>query len=202
MTLFYLVRHGDNDTVGRRIAGRSKGVHLNEAGREQAERIADRLQQVLPQRILSSPLERALETAEPLAKWMGLEVEIDDGFHEIAFGAWEGMPFDELREDRTWRRFHTFRGGTRPPGGELVLEVQARFVAALLHWYEAAPDERMVIVSHGDPIRSAILHFLGMPIDLMLRLEISLGSISTLALEGEGARLLAVNQCDGMPPVG
>jgi len=202
MTLFYLVRHGDNDTVGVRIAGRSGGVHLSESGRQQAERLAERLLPVHPTRIVSSPLERARETAAPLARQLGIEVEIDSGFHEIAFGGWEGMSFAALREEPDWYRFHTFRGGTRPPGGELVLEAQARFVAALTRWREELPEERVVIVSHGDPIRSALIFFAGIPLDLMLRLEIALVSVSTLALDADGCRILSINQCDGVPPSG
>ncbi|HWH67867.1 MAG TPA: histidine phosphatase family protein, partial [Candidatus Sulfotelmatobacter sp.] len=96
MTIFYLIRHGENDWVGKAIAGRSPGVHLNAAGRQQAEQLAKQLAAHPIQQLFSSPLERARETAEPLARRLGLEVQIAPALTEMDFGQWTGKTLAEL----------------------------------------------------------------------------------------------------------
>src|SRR5436305_11011237 len=91
MATFFLIRHGANDLLDRAIAGRLPGVHLNAHGRQQAERLAERLAQEPIRRIYSSPLERARETAQPLADRLGLEMRIAPELNEIDFGDWAGQ---------------------------------------------------------------------------------------------------------------
>lgn len=199
MAVLYLVRHGHNDFVGRGIAGRRTGVHLTEEGRAQAERVAEMLGTVPLSRILCSPRERTRETAEPLALRCGLEVEPRAELDEIDFGRWEGASFEELEGNREWYRFNHFRSNTRIPDGEMVVETQARVVAAFNAVSREWPDAHIALIGHGDPIRLCLAYYAGIPIDLMLRLEISLASISVLELAEGFARIHCINHTANGP---
>jgi probable phosphoglycerate mutase len=193
MSVFLLIRHGMNDWVAKRIAGRLPGVHLNEEGFAQASRLASRLASGRIHRVVSSPLDRARETAGPLAEALHLPVELDDAFLEIDFGEWEGKPIAELDLDPRWRLYNSNRSAIGAPGGERMLDAQARFVAGLEALRAAHPEETIAVVSHADPIRAALLHALGMPLDFFLRLDIRPASVSILETTDQGPRVLGVN---------
>lgn len=193
MALFYLNRHGSNDWLGKGLAGRLPGVHLNAQGQAEAERLAAWLARRGIQRIISSPLDRARETAEPLARITGLNVEFSDSILEVDFGDWNGAVLAALNKDERWRLFTTYRSGTRIPNGELASEVQARVVQALDGWARESPDGVFALFSHGDPIRAALTYYLGMPLDLLTRMEVSPGSSSILKLEKSGPEVLGMN---------
>jgi probable phosphoglycerate mutase len=199
MTTFLLIRHGTNDLVDRAIAGWMPGVHLNQEGQAQAERLAERLGETEIAAIYSSPLERAYETAEPIARRRGLPVQICPGFGEIQFGDWTGHSLEDLADVPGWRHFNSFRSGTRVPGGELMLEVQARTVAELDRLREQHPKETVVVVSHGDIIKAVVAHYAGIPLDLFQRIEISPASVSILTLDESGPRLLRINDTGRLP---
>ncbi|MFP4071401.1 MAG: histidine phosphatase family protein [Desulfovibrionales bacterium] len=200
MSLIYLVRHGDNDTVGRLITGRRPGVHLNESGREQAVQVAERLRPLHIDHIASSPMERCLETAAPLARQTGRAVDVRERLNEIDFGQWSGLDYSELDSRPGWREFNTFRSGTRIPGGEMLAEVQARMVAEVHGLSRDFSGGKVAIFSHGDPIKTVLAYFLGFPLDNVLRLEVSPGSISILSLGAETARVLGINTLEGTIP--
>ena len=193
MARFFLIRHAANDTIGNRFAGRIKGVCLNGVGTKQAEKLVELLNGITFAAIYSSPLERAVETAEPLAKAKNLDPVILDELTEIDCGEWTGKHFDELRTDRTFELFNSFRSGTRIPGGELILEAQARVVAALENLTAQHPDQNIAVFTHADPIKTAIAHYAGISLDLIRRLEIGPASISILDLTDEDARILLLN---------
>jgi len=197
-TTFLLIRHGLTDSVGRAMMGRSPGIHLNAVGEEQARRLADRLRDVSVTAIVSSPLERTRETAAPIADSHHLPVRLVEEFAEYEVGSWTGLTFDQLETDPLWRRFNTLRSMARPPAGELMVDVQRRAMGALLNLSREYPDGRVAVVSHGDVIRGVLLYVLGMPIDFIHRIEVSPGSISIVAFEPGGPRVLQVNG-DGMP---
>ncbi len=196
MTTFFLIRHGDTDALGKTLSGRLPGVRLNAAGRAQVERLAERLAAERIDVIVTSPLERARETAGPLARRLGLEPRIAEELNEYDFGEWSGMSFRELEPDERWRRFNAFRAGARPPGGELMLEVQARAVGLVQRLCEERADGRVALVSHGDVIRAALLYYLGAPLDHFLRVEVSPASVSALEVGPYGPRVLFVNRTD------
>lgn len=196
MTTFLLVRHALCDPVGQSIAGRSPGVHLNEAGRVQAARLAERLSEFPIEAVFSAPLERARETAAPLADRLGVSVRAIDALNEIDFGEWTGCALGELSGQPTWTRFNTLRSVTRVPGGESMLEVQARAVSAVEEIRRMVPEGQCAIVSHGDVIRSLVAHCAGIPLDLMLRLEISPASVSVLRITDHEISVRAVNVTD------
>lgn len=193
MTTFYLIRHAEKACDPDLLTGRTPGVALSEEGRRQAERIAQRFAGVRLSRVLSSPLQRAQETAEPIARAAGLPVEISAALDEMNFGQWTGRRCAELAGDAPWEQFNRFRSGTRIPGGETMVEVQARFVGEMLRLREAVRDGAVAVVSHGDPIRAAVVYFAGATLDAWERFEISPASVTTIALGEEGVRIAGLN---------
>lgn len=191
-----LVRHGTNPKVGKGLTGWLPGVSLDAKGRAQAEAVAVALKGRGVSAIYSSPLERALETAAPLAREEGLDIVRDPAFGEVRFGQWQGKDYAEIELDPIWRQFNEFRSGTRAPGGELMLETQARMVAGLLEVAARHPGGTVAVFSHADAIKSALCWMLGIPIDFHLRLEILPASITTIVI-GAGATpvVRSVNVC-------
>jgi probable phosphomutase (TIGR03848 family) len=193
MTTFFLVRHATTDAVGRRLTGRLPGVELNEQGRNEARALAARLSGVELAAIYTSPLERAQSTAQAIAHGRGLAPEVLLGLQEMDFGTWTGKTLHELAGAPDWQHFNSFRSGTRAPNGESMLEAQVRMVAALEQLREKHGNSRVALVSHGDPLRALLMHYLGTPLDLVHRIEVSPASLSVLELENHGVRLLRIN---------
>jgi probable phosphomutase (TIGR03848 family) len=197
MTRFLLIRHAAIDAHGRTLPGRMPGVHLNAQGRLQAQALAQRIAGLPVSAIYSSPLERALETAEPIAKLLGLETATSEGLLELGFGDWTGAGIEELAELEAFRRFNSFRSCAQVPGGEPMLQAQARMVAALDALHARHPDAHVVVVGHGDMIKAAIAHYAGIPLDLFQRLEVSPASISVVDIDDAAVRIMAVNDTAG-----
>jgi probable phosphoglycerate mutase len=193
MTTFLLIRHGLTDAVGQLMTGHDAGVHLNPTGRDQAASLATRLGRTQLAAIYASPLERTRETAQSIADARGLRVQIDPRFMEVDYGDWTGRRFVDLAADEQWQLYNRFRGVTRPPNGESLLDIQQRTVTALLDLQGRHADEIVAVVSHADTIRAILLYFLGMPVDFVLRLELSPARISVLQLGAGAPRVLQVN---------
>lgn len=193
MTKFLLIRHALTDSVGKRLSGRTPGVALSAAGRAQAQQLAARLADVPLDAIYSSPLERAVQTAAPVAAQHGLETSISDDFLELDFGDWTNCTFQELQGQPQFQRFNSFRSHTRIPGGELMLEAQARVVAGLGKLCAQHPGQTVAVVSHADLLKAAVAHYAGIHLDLFQRLEISPASVSVLEIFDETARILVLN---------
>jgi len=198
MTRFLIIRHGLTDAVGHHMTGVAPGLHLNEAGRAQVTALVDRLHDVPLTAIVSSPLERTRETAEPIARDHGLTVDIQPSFIEYDFGVWTGRTFASLDDDVAWQRFNRVRSVTKPEGGELMLNVQHRSVTALLELAGRYRSGTVAVVSHGDVIRALLLFALGMPIDFFHRLEVSPARISIVEIgEDDPPRVLQMNGATG-----
>ena len=193
MTTFFLIRHASCSGLGQTLWGRTAGVCLDETGKVQAQRLAERFRGITLEAIYSSPLERALETAETIARTMKIEVNKSPAFDEIDFGEWSGKSFDTLASNEVWRRFNTDRSTTRIPGGESFLEVQTRVVTELERLSRQHNNARVAVVSHADVIKAAVGYFAATPIDLLHRIEISPCSVSAVAIDKASVRLLAVN---------
>jgi probable phosphomutase (TIGR03848 family) len=199
MTTFLLIRHALCDPVGKAIAGRTPGVHLNVPGLAQAEALAARLGSLPISAIYSSPLERALETAEPLARRSHLRVSSLTGLNEVDFGDWTGLTLAALAAIPEWREFNTRRSTTRIPNGEIMSEVVARVSEELDRLRRQHESELLAVVSHGDVLRGLLSHVLGMPLDLLHRLEVEPASVSVLSYDGAAPRLLLMNSTEGWP---
>jgi probable phosphomutase (TIGR03848 family) len=201
MTTFLLIRHGDTDAVGRYLAGWKAGCSLNKKGKEQVQRLARRLSRYPIRAVYTSPLERAVETASAIAAPHGLDPQIRPGMGEFRFGQWEGMSLEQLSNDPEWRRFNQCRSRVRAPGGELITETQARMVNEIDDLRNCHPGETVALISHCDPLRSLIAHYLGASLDLFLRLEIHPASVTAVERNASGARILYVNHDAGEIPL-
>lgn len=193
MTRFLLVRHATTDATGRSLAGRAAGVHVDERGRQQVQALAERFAGASIAAVYSSPIERAVDTAEPIATLLGLPVVTREDFLEIDFGQWTDRAFDELDADLGFARFNTLRSCAPVPGGEFMLQAQARMVLGLEALRVDHPGQSVVVVGHGDPIRAALAHYAGVPLDLMRRLTVDLASVSIVELEECAVRIVAIN---------
>ena len=197
-TLFLLVRHGLTPTTGKILPGRASGLHLAEAGLAQAQAAADRiaaLKQV--DAIYSSPLERARETAAPIAKARGLKVHVDKGLLECDFGEWTGAELKKLMKLPEWNTVLRAPSTFRFPGGESFTEMQGRMVTALDKLRAAHQGGVVVCVSHADTIKAAVAHAMGTHIDLFQRIVISPCSITAIAYSAGGPVVLTVNSTGG-----
>jgi probable phosphoglycerate mutase len=195
MPTILLIRHGENDYIKKgRLPGRIQGIHLNEKGRFQAQALAEKLAQAPIKAIYTSPLERTVETAEPIAKILGLEAVIRPGLIETNCGEWQGQSYKSLRRLKIWRKVQVTPSLFRFPGGESFVESQARIVGEI-EALCALHDEKdlFVCVSHGDPIRLAVAYYLGLPLDHFQRLFAAPASISALYVGEAGSRLLTLN---------
>jgi probable phosphomutase (TIGR03848 family) len=195
MATLLLIRHGENDFVGRRLAGRLPEVHLNALGCYQAETLATVLRSEPLVAIYASPLERTLETAAPLARDLYLPVQPHPGLIEIDFGKWQGKTINYLKRLKLWQDVQKSPSQVCFPGGETFLQAQMRMVAALEEINAAhADNERVVCFSHCDTIRLAVAYYLNMPIDSFQRLTISPASITRLLLKDKTIAVLQINQ--------
>lgn len=193
-TLVLLVRHGQTPTTGSVLPGRAPGLHLADRGREQAERVADRLAGLPVDALYSSPLERACETAEPTAVRTGLAVTPDDGLLECDFGGWTGAAIADLAALPEWQTVQHSPSRFRFPDGESFPEMQARIVGAVETLRDAHAGGVVVCFSHADPIKAAVAHALGTPLDLFQRIFISPGSVSAISYtDGQDPAVLMVN---------
>jgi broad specificity phosphatase PhoE len=200
VTVFHLLRHGE-PTISRRINGRLPGVGLSARGRAEIAAVAARLAEEKIQALYASPLQRTQETAQILADRLGLPVGYRQDVIELDFGEWTGLTADDIRKDQRWQLWSNCRSIASIPGGESWRQVQDRVVGALFDLHPVHPEGSVVIVSHGDVIRAALLFALGMPLDFYSRIEIAFASISTIRLDGSGIRVLALNEGPRLPPV-
>jgi broad specificity phosphatase PhoE len=200
MTVFHLLRHGEHVLRGRVLAGRTPGVGLSARGRIEIAAVADRLAEEKIEALYASPLQRTRETAEILSARFDLPIEYRDDLLELDFGEWTGLTFDAVRTDERWRLWSTCRSIATIPGGESMREVQERVVRALFELRQAHRDGTVLIVSHGDVIRAALLFALGMPLDFYSRIEVGLASLNTIHIDNSGIRVLAVNEKPRLVP--
>jgi len=185
MTVLYLVRHGLTDAVGRRLSGRLPGISLNERGREQAARLARLFGSLNPVAVYSSPLERAVETALAIAAPHRLPVHQLPGLTDIDFGSWTNAELDALVNDPEFNHFNRQRTFGKPPGGESTWAIEARMAEELFRVLAAHQNSTVVVVGHADPIRLALCHLLGFPVDLSQRLDIRPGAVSRIEVGHE-----------------
>jgi broad specificity phosphatase PhoE len=200
VTVFHLLRHGEHVLRGRVLAGRMPGVGLSAQGRAEIAAVADRLAEEKIDALYSSPLQRTRETAEILKERLGLPVHYREDVIELDFGEWTGLTFDAVRADERWRLWSSCRSIATIPGGESMRQVQERAVKGLLELRQSHGGGTVVIVSHGDVIRAALLFALGMPLDLLSRIEVGLASLSTIIIDNSGIRVLAINERPRLPP--
>ncbi len=185
-TLVLLVRHGVTPTTGEVLPGRAPGLHLSDAGRAQAEAVADRLAELPIAAIHTSPLERCVETSAPLAARSGLQPVSDPGLTECDFGDWTGRQLAELARLPDWQVVQRSPSRFRFPGGESFAELSERMVGTIDRIRHAHPGRVVVCFSHADPIKAVLTHALGAPLDALQRVWIDPASVSVLGHDGDG----------------
>jgi probable phosphoglycerate mutase len=196
--LILLVRHGATPTTGRVLPGRAPGLHLSEDGVRQAERVAERVTALKPSAVYSSPLERAMESAEPTAEATGLEIVPEPGLLECDFGEWTGEALSAVARHHQWRALMAAPASFRFPGGESLAELEARVVSTLERLRTAHAGQVVVCFSHADPIRAALTFAMGAPLDSFHRVNVGTGSVSMIRFPAEAAPVvLAVNSLHG-----
>ena len=197
-TLFLLVRHGQTPTTGKVLPGRAPGLHLADAGHQQAQAAADRIAALARvDAIYSSPLERARETAAPIGKARGLKVGIDKGLLECDFGDWTGGELKKLMKLPEWNTVQRAPSTFRFPGGESFTEMQGRMIGTIDRLRAAHDGGVVVCVSHADTIKAAVSHAMGTHIDMFQRIVISPCSITAIAYSAGGPVVLTVNSTGG-----
>lgn len=197
-TTVVLVRHGQTGTTGQLLPGRAPGLHLADEGRAQAERAASLIADGLEiAAIYTSPLERARETAAPIAKAVGKRAVVDKGLVECDFGEWTGEKLATLMKKPEWTTVQRAPSTFRFPGGESFTEMQSRIVGALDRLRAKHPGGTIVCVSHADPIKAAVANAVGTHLDLFQRIIISPCSLSVLSWTGFGPVVLSVNTTGG-----
>lgn len=190
-----LVRHGTTPTTGKVLPGRAPGLRLSAAGRAQAERVAEGIVALEPPpvAVYASPLERARETAAPIARALGVRVRTEHGLVEVDIGDWTGMSIKRAARRREWSTVQRWPSSFWFPGGESFTELVARTTDAIGRLVRAHPGQTIVTVSHADPIRALVATAAGVPLDLFQRLTISTCSISAVRYGPDGPRIICVN---------
>jgi probable phosphomutase (TIGR03848 family) len=197
-TLVLLVRHGKTATTGRVLPGRLRGLHLSDDGRRQADAVARRIgRSPAVAAVYASPLERATETAAPIARACRRAIRTERGLIEVDVGEWSGASLRRLRRRREWPLVQRYPSGFSFPGGESFAAMQVRVVSAIGRLVARHRGHTIVAVSHADPIKAAVAHALGMPLDLFQRIVIGPASITAILYRHEGPVVLMLNCGDG-----
>lgn len=200
MTSLLLIRHAANDWVGDRLAGWTPGVHLNDQGRQQATTLAEHLARWPIEAIYSSPLERAVETAEIVAAPHGLAVNVEEDVGEARYGEWTGASIKELSKKPEWMQVQFNPSSARFPGGESLGEMQARAVAAIERLRVAHPKGVIAVFSHADVIKAITAHYAGIHMDLFQRLVVGTASVTWFQFSHYGPRLICLNNSGDLEP--
>lgn len=196
MTTILFIRHGQNEFVGSgKLAGWLPGVHLNDLGRAQAEAVAQGLAQVKLEAVYTSPLERTMETADPIARAHDLQAQPRAGLGEIQYGRWEGRRLKSLQKLKSWRVIQYQPSLARFPEGESFPQAQARMIAEVEELRSRHSGKKSIIacVSHADMIKLAVAHYVGLPLDMFQRLVIEPASVTVLSVGKQHIRLVRLN---------
>lgn len=191
-----LVRHGRHDWLYppiNRFAGHLPGVCLNAEGRVEAQALARRLRASPPDRVVSSPVERARQTAAIIAEVLGLTVATDERITETAMGSWEGLRVPDViaRFPAQWHAWRTAPTTAEIPGMEPVETIAARMLEAAADYLSQGGSTLMV--SHQDPLLALTCRLLDLPLDAMRRMEISPGSLTVFEVARGRPVLVTLN---------
>lgn len=199
-----LVRHGHSSANGQGIlAGRMPGIHLTEAGVEQAADLARRFAGISVARVVTSPLERCVETATPLAAAVGAPLTEEPGLLECAYGAWTGRPIAELAKEPLWATVQDDPPAARFPdddryAAESLSEMAHRAMASVRRIDEEVREEHgdaavWVAVSHGDLVKAVLAEATGSGLARFQRYTADPASVSAVRFGGRHTFLLAAN---------
>jgi probable phosphomutase (TIGR03848 family) len=195
MPTVLLVRHGETDTLGKRLAGQMPGIHLNKKGRHQAEALAENLAVAPLSAIYSSPLERAMETATPLAQKLNIPVQQRSNLIEVDYGRWQNRTIKQLLRLKLWKVVMSNPEEVRFPGGESLVEVQDRARKEIETIAGPLKSGEMVACfTHADVIRLCVAYFLNMALNDFHRLSIATASITAIHFHDGRILIPHINQ--------
>jgi probable phosphomutase (TIGR03848 family) len=200
MTTVVLVRHGLTAMTGPVLAGWTPGLHLDDRGRVQARAVAERLRQVPFHALVSSPLDRCLDTAGAIADGRELPVQVDDRLGECRYGDWTGRPLKELAKEPLWKvvQQHPSAAVFPGPGGEPLRATADRAVAAIRDWNERlGPDATWLACSHGDVIKAIVADALGLHLDQFQRISVDPCSVTVIRYTELRPFVVRVNDTGG-----
>ncbi len=200
MTVVLFIRHASNDYVKEgRLAGRLPGVHINAQGQREADELARRLNHIPIHAIYASPLERAVDTARAVAMCQKLDVQIRGDLGELDCGEWTGKLIKDLDQSDPWKLLQTKPAEFTMPGGESMTGMQQRMVSAIDAIVRQHPKQVIAIVSHADPLKAAIAHYLGMDLNQFQRIIINPASVSIFFLDEQNAAVFCLNESGKLP---
>jgi probable phosphoglycerate mutase len=197
-TRLVLVRHAVTAHTGPLLSGRMPGIDLSDKGVGQAEATAQRLAKLPIAHVYASPIERTTQTAQRIAAHHGLDVEPLEGVIEADYGDWTGGKIAELAKTDEWKVVQVAPSRARFPNGESLYEMQVRMVRALDEVVAQHPHETVVVVSHADPIKSAIAHYTGMHLDSFQRINVSPASVTVFDFHTYGVMMVKCNDTGGV----
>jgi probable phosphomutase (TIGR03848 family) len=200
MTTVVLVRHGLTHMTGPVLAGWTPGLHLDERGLKQAAAVAERLRPVPFDAVVSSPLDRCLDTAAVIADGRTLEVQVDDRLGECRYGDWTGRPLKELAKEPLWKVVQAHPSAVVFPGpeGEPLRETQNRAVAAVRDWNaKLGAEATWLACSHGDVIKAVVADALGLHLDQFQRIMIDPCSVTVIRYTELRPFVVRVNDTGG-----
>ena len=192
-TTLLLVRHAVTAHTGPKLSGRMPGIDLSEEGQRQAAALGLRLAQHPIAAIYASPIDRTRQTAAAVAAHHDLEVQLLDGVLEADYGDWTGGMIADLMKTDIWKVVQRQPSRARFPNGEGLADMQARMVRTLDDVVERHPGDLVVVVSHADPIKSAIAHYTGVHLDLFQRIVVSPASVTAFSFSPHGVMMLKCN---------
>jgi probable phosphomutase (TIGR03848 family) len=194
MTTLLLVRHGLTAMTGPVLAGWTPGVHLDDRGRAQAAAVAERLAGVPVAAVVSSPLDRCLETAAAF----GREVTVEERLGECRYGDWTGKEIKSLVKDPLWKVVQAHPSAATFPGGEALRDTAARAVDAVRDWNaKLGPDATWIAVSHGDVIKAVVADALGLHLDQFQRIVADPCSVTAIRYTDLRPFVLRLNDTGG-----
>jgi broad specificity phosphatase PhoE/ribonuclease HI len=191
VTTLVLVRHGATElTASKRFSGglASSNPGLTDEGRAQVREVAEWLSPIgeAVDVVVTSPVRRTRESAEILAERLDVPLVEEPGFAEMEFGTWDGLTFDEVREQRP-DEIDSWLGSldVAPGGGESLREVEKRVLDGLSRVLEQYAGQTVVVVSHVTPIKTIVAHAVDAPLEALFRMEMSTASVSVVSFFGE-----------------
>jgi len=182
MTTLFLIRHGVTAVTGSRLYGRTPGIHLDE-----------RLDGVRLTAVYSSPLERCVETMEPLAEARSLEIRTSDALIEMDSGDWTGRTLPSLRRTKLWETVQRTPSRFTFPGGESFLDAEARVLDEIERIASRHRRGTVAVGTHGDLVGMLISHYTGAHLDQFQRVTAEPASVSVVHLGDGMPRILLVN---------
>jgi broad specificity phosphatase PhoE len=189
MPRIILLRHAHSIANEKGIlAGRAPNISLSKQGHEERERLIERLNGAVFDQIISSPMQRCIETIEKFEK----KPAIVKAFQEVDYGDWTGKKMSSLARKKEWRQIHSSPTNVRFPNGETLPEVQVRVLKGVTDFINTK-SKNVLLVTHADVIKVLVLHALGTHIDKIDKLHINNASISILDFHDNDYRVIRVN---------